>query len=542
VIFAESGFSAADLNPALLLGSLTLLAAAAAVRLSVRSGMPSLVIYLALGMLLGEAGLGIRFDDELLTQALGYAALALILIEGGLTTKWSGIRGSMGPALSLATVGIVVSVLVVAVAAHLVLRLPWEIALIIGAVLASTDSAAVFSVLRTVSLPRRLSGLLEAESGFNDAPVVILVVAFAANAASSDPSLSVLELAAGAAVQLVGGAGLGLTVGWLGSKVLRRIASTSSGLFTIAVFAVAMFAYAAAASLVVSGFIACYLAALVLGNSHLPHQQSVHSFGTALGWLAQIGLFVMLGLLASPANLVDQIVPALIIGLALLLLARPLSVVVSLLPFRLPWREQAFLSWAGLRGAVPVVLATVPITFGLDAAWVFDLVFVLVAVFTLLQAPTLPWVARRLRVSETYQSVSLEVELVPLEELDADLLQVSVGRDSRIAGVEVGELRLPTGANVTLVIRNRRGFVPTPATRIQSGDELLIVTTTKVRDAAEERVRAVSKEGRLAGWGPRLPTSRRPSVRPSSTLGWRRSSPPVSGPASGPGGPPAGEP
>jgi potassium/hydrogen antiporter len=433
-------------------------------------------------------------------------------------------------------------VLVVAVAAHVVLRLPWEIALIIGAVLASTDSAAVFSVLRTVSLPRRLSGLLEAESGFNDAPVVILVVAFAANAASSDPSLSVLGLAAGAAVQLVGGAGLGLAVGWLGSKVLRRIASTSSGLFTIAVFAVAMFAYAAAASLGVSGFIACYLAALVLGNSHLPHQQSVHSFGTALGWLAQIGLFVMLGLLASPANLVDQIVPALIIGLALLLLARPLSVVVSLLPFRLPWREQAFLSWAGLRGAVPVVLATVPITFGLDAAWVFDLVFVLVAVFTLLQAPTLPWVARRLRVSETYQSVSLEVELVPLEELDADLLQVSVGKGSRIAGVEVGELRLPTGANVTLIIRNRRGFVPTPTTRIQRGDELLIVTTTKVRDAAEERVRAVSKEGRLAGWGPRLPRSRRPSVRPSSTLGWRRSSPPVSGPASGPGGPPAGEP
>jgi potassium/hydrogen antiporter len=542
VIFAESGFSAADLNPALLLGSLTLLAAAAAVRLSVRSGMPSLVIYLAIGMLLGEAGLGIRFDDELLTQALGYAALALILIEGGLTTKWSGIRGSMGPALSLATVGIVVSVLVVAVAAHLILRLPWEIALIIGAVLASTDSAAVFSVLRTVSLPRRLSGLLEAESGFNDAPVVILVVAFAANAASGDSSLSVLELAAVATVQLVGGAGLGLAVGWLGGKVLRRIASTSSGLFTIAVFAVAVFAYAAAASLGVSGFIACYLAALVLGNSHLPHQQSVHSFGTALGWLAQIGLFVMLGLLASPANLVDQIVPALIIGLALLLLARPLSVVVSLLPFRLPWREQAFLSWAGLRGAVPVVVATVPITFGLDAAWIFDLVFVLVAVFTLVQAPTLPWVARRLRVSEAYQSVSLEVELVPLEELDADLLQVSVGRGSRMAGVEVGELRLPTGANVTLVIRNKRGFVPTPATQIQSGDELLIVTTTKVRDAAEERVRAVSKEGRLAGWGPRLATPRRPSVRPSSTLGWRRSSPPVSGQAPRREGPPHGEP
>lgn len=503
MIFADSGFTAADLNPVLLLGSLTLLAAAAAVRLSLRSGMPSLVLYLVIGMLLGEAGLGIRFDDELLAQALGYAALALILIEGGLTTKWSGIRRSMGPAVSLATVGVVVSVLIVAFAAHHLLGVPVEMALIIGAVLASTDAAAVFSVLRTVSLPRRLSGLLEAESGFNDAPVVILVVAFAASAASPDESLSVLGLVLSAVLQLVGGVVIGLLIGWVGTRVLRRIASTSSGLFAIAVFAVAVLAYASASLAQTSGFIACYLAALVMGNSHLPHQQSVNAFGTALGWLAQIGLFVMLGLLASPVNLVDQIVPAAIIGLVLLLIARPLSVVVSLLPFRMSWREQVFLSWAGLRGAVPVVLATVPITFGLDATWIFDLVFVLVLVFTLLQAPTLPWVARRLKVAQAYQSVSLEVELVPLEELDADLLQVSVGEGSRIAGVEVGELRLPPGANVTLIIRDKVGFVPTPATPIVAGDELLIVTTTQARDAAERRVRAVSHEGRLAGWGPR---------------------------------------
>ncbi|MGA8045888.1 MAG: potassium/proton antiporter [Dermatophilaceae bacterium] len=497
---AESGFTVADLNPALLIGSLVLLAAAAAVRLSVRSGMPSLIIYLVFGMVLGESGLGIRFDDELLTQALGYAALALILIEGGLTTRWSTIRGSMGPAVSLATVGIIISVLVVAGAAHLLLDVPWEIALIIGAVLASTDSAAVFSVLRTVSLPKRLSGLLEAESGFNDAPVVILVVAFAANAARPDESLSVLELALGTVLQLIGGVVLGLAVGWLGVRVLRRIASTSSGLFAIAVFAVAVFAYAAAASLNVSGFIACYLAALVMGNAGLPHQQSVGAFGTAVGWLAQIGLFVLLGLLASPANLVEQIVPAIVVGGVLLLLARPLSVVISVLPFRLPWREQAFLSWAGLRGAVPIVVATVPITYGLATEWMFDLVFVLVVALTLIQAPTLPWVARRLKVTESYQSLSLGVELVPLEEMDADLLLVSVGPGSRIAGVEVGELRLPPGSNVTLIIRDKAGFVPTPATSILRGDELLIVTTTRARDAAERRVRAVSEEGRLAGW------------------------------------------
>ena len=513
MIFAESGFTAADLNPALLLGSLTLLAAAAAVRLSVRSGMPSLVIYLVIGMLLGEAGLGIRFDDALVTQAIGYAALAFILIEGGLSTRWSSIRGSMGPALSLATVGIVVSVLVVSAGAHFLLKLPWEIALLIGAVLASTDSAAVFSVLRTVSLPRRLSGLLEAESGLNDAPVVILVVAFAANAAAPGESLSVVELAIGATVQLVGGAALGLAIGWLGVRALRHIASTSSGLFSIAVFAVAVLAYAGAATLAVSGFIACYLAALVMGNSQLPHQQSVAAFGTAVGWLAQIGLFVLLGLLASPANLIDQVIPAAIVGGVLLVVARPLSVVISVLPFRLPWREHLFLSWAGLRGAVPIVVATVPMTFGLATEWLFDLVLVLVLVLTLIQAPTLPWAARRLKVAQAYQSVSLGVELVPLEEIDADLLHVSIGKGSRIAGVEVGELRLPVGANVTLIIRRKAGFVPSPVTPILAGDELLIVTTTKVREAAEQRVRAVSEEGRLAGWGRQ---TTQPRVR------WRR--------------------
>lgn len=497
---AESGFTVADLNPALLIGSLTLIAAAAAVRLSVRSGMPSLVIYLVFGMILGESGFGIRFDDEELVQALGYAALSLILIEGGLTTRWDSIKRSMGPALSLATVGIVVSVLVVSAGAHVLLGLPWEISLIIGAVLASTDSAAVFSVLRTVSLPKRLSGLLEAESGLNDAPVVILVVAFAANAAQPGGSLSVLELALGTTLQLLGGAAVGLAAGWLGVRILRRIASTSSGLFAIAVFAVAVFAYAAAASLGISGFIACYLAALVVGNAGLPHQQSVGAFGTAVGWLAQIGLFVLLGLLASPANLVEQILPALVIGVVLLVLARPLSVVISVLPFRMPWREQAFLSWAGLRGAVPIVVATVPVTYGLQTEWMFDLVFVLVVVLTLLQAPTLPWVARRLKVAEAYQSRPIGVELVPLEEMDADLLLVTVGKGSRIAGVEVGELRLPPGANVTLIIRDKEGFVPTPATPIMRGDELLIVTTTRARDAAERRVRAVSEGGRLAGW------------------------------------------
>ena len=499
-VTADEGLTVATLTPALLIGSLTVLAAVAAVRLTTRSGLPSLVLYLGIGMLLGAAGIGILLEDVRTVEALASTALAFILIEGGLTTRWENIRTVVAPAVALATVGVVISTLVLAFCAHHLLGMEWPVALVIGAVLASTDAGAVFSVLRGVPLPKRLSGLIEAESGFNDPPAIILVIALAG--AAVDPTASALSfgLVLSAGWQLVGGIAVGLAIGWLGIRVLRLLASTSSGLFALAVFAVATLAYSGAATVGVSGFIACYVAAFIMGNSNLPHQQAVSGFGTALGWLAQIGLFVMLGMLATPAHLLDQAVPALYVGAALLLVARPISVGLTLLPFRLPWREQVFISWAGLRGAVPVVLATVPMAMGLDAEWIFDLVFVLVAMFVLLQAPLMLPVAKALKVTAAYQSTPLSVELVPLEELDAAVLLISVGKGSRLAGVQVPELRLPKGANVTLIVRGGAGFVPSSTTVIRVGDELLVVTTARAAPAVERRIQAVSAQGRLAGW------------------------------------------
>ena len=491
-----------NLDLSLLVGTLVLLVAVAAVRLSVRSGLPSLLLYLAIGVAIGEAGLGIRFDSAELTQVLGYSALVLILAEGGLTTPWDDIRRSVAPAALLSTLGVVVSVVVVALAAHLVLDVSWTVALLVGAVLASTDAAAVFSVLRRVPLPRRLTGLLEAEAGFNDAPVVILVVALAAQASpASGGHASWWQLLVVAVAELAGGAAVGLLIGYAGGRLMRWIGSSSSGLFSIGVVALTVLAYAAGARLHVSGFLATYLAALVLGNMRLPHRTAVRGFAQALGWLSQIGLFVLLGLLVTPSRLPMQIVPAIVIGLALLLVARPLSVIVSLTPFRVPWRDQAFLSWAGLRGGVPVVLATVPLTTGTPGArQLFDLVFVLVVIFTLVQAPALPWVARRLGVTDSDRALDLEVESTPLTELGADVLQMTVGVTSKLHGVEVFELRLPPGANVTLIVRGGNGFVPSPQTALRHGDQLLIVATAQTRLAAERRVRQVSKLGRLAGW------------------------------------------
>jgi cell volume regulation protein A len=501
--WAESseGFTLHDLTPALLVGSLVLLVSVAAVRLSVKSGLPSLLIYLGIGLAIGEAGFGIEFDSNELTQVLGYAALILILSEGGLSTKWEGIRGSVAPAALLSTLGVIVSVAVVALATRFVLHLDWDTALLVGAILSSTDAAAVFSVLRRVPLPRRITGMLEAESGFNDAPVVILVTALAVRSADPAEAEGWLTLAVKAVVELGVGAAIGLALGWAGGQFMRRAASGSSGLFSIGVVALTVLAYAAAASVHASGFIACYLAALVLGNLRLPHGPAVRGLSTAMGWLAQIGLFVLLGLLASPSEMADQILPAIVIGLVLLLLARPLSVILSVTPFRLGWRDQVFLSWAGLRGAVPVVLATVPLTVGAkNVDWIFELVFVLVVIFTLVQGPTLPWVAQRLGLIEEHRSLDLSVEATPLEELRAELIQISVGPLSKLHGVEVFELRLPEGANVTLVVRSGKGFVPENNTTIRRGDQLLIVATDEVRRRAENRVRAVSQHGRLAGW------------------------------------------
>jgi len=490
-----------DLTWSLLIGSAVLLVAVAAVRISVRSGLPSLLIFLGIGLLLGENGLGISFDSEELTQVLGYCALVLILAEGGLTTRWSGIRNSVAPAAVLSTVGVFVSVGVVAVAARYVLNLDWTVALLIGAILSSTDAAAVFSVLRTVPLPRRLSGMLEAESGFNDAPVVILVVALAAESVPTAEHHPWWYVLLEAGVELVGGTVIGLLVGWAGAWLLRRVAGASSALFSIGVVSLVVLAYAIAATVHTSGFIAAYLSALVLGNLGLPHRAAVHSFSSALGSIAQIGLFIMLGLLASPTELPEQIGPAVLIGLVLLLVARPLSVLVSLTPFRIPLRDQAFLSWAGLRGAVPIVLATVPATLGTaNAARIFNLVFVLVIIFTLVQAPTLPWVARRLGLAESVRSVDLDVETTPLETMGADVIQVTVGERSRLHGVELFELRLPPGANVTLVVRDGKGFVPQGQTVLRHGDQLLVVSTADVRHKAEQRIRDVDEGGRLAGW------------------------------------------
>ncbi|MBO2447174.1 potassium/proton antiporter [Actinomadura barringtoniae] len=483
----------------LLFGASLVLCAIVAVRLSHWAGLPTLLAYMGLGLLIGESGpFHINFDNAELAETLGLAALVLILAEGGITTNWRSVRPSAPAALAVSTVGTLISIVVVAVAANWLIGLNWQLAFLLAAVLAPTDAAAVFSVLRRLPLPSRLTGLLEAESGFNDAPVVIVVVTLS-TAHATMPNLA--ELAGVMVYELIAGGLVGLAIGWLGAYALRSVALPASGLYPIAVLSLAVGSYGAATLLHASGFLAVYVSALVLGNARLPHRPATRGFAEGIAWLAQIGLFVMLGLLASPADLPAQVWPALVIGFILLLVARPLSVMLSTIGFKLSFGEKIFASWAGLRGAVPIVLATIPMVKEVEGAdRLFAIVFNIVVVFTLLQGPTLPLVARWCRLESDEQARELDVEAAPLEELHADLLEVRVPPGSRLSGVEIFELRLPQGASITLVVRDGESFVPESTTALEAGDTLLVVTTAAVREAAERRLRAVSRRGKLAGW------------------------------------------
>ncbi|WP_409329498.1 potassium/proton antiporter [Trujillonella humicola] len=519
----EEIVSVADLNLVVLAVTGLLLVAVAAVRLSTRAGLPTLLIYLGMGLLVGEAGLGLEFEDAELTQVVGLVLLGVILAEGGLTTRWAVVRPVLGPSLVLATLGVAVSVAVTAAVSYLVLPIDLRTAVLLGAVVSSTDAAAVFSVLRRLPLRRRLGATLEAESGFNDPLVIILVTLVVSDGwEQANPLLALAQVV----YQLVAGAAIGLLVARVGEVVQRRSALPSVGLYPIATIAIALLAFAVAGVAGASSFMAIYVAGLWLGNARLPHRNATLGFAEGLAWLSQIALFVMLGLLANPGRLPEALVPALIVGGALLLLARPISVVVSVTPFRIPWREQAFMSWAGLRGAVPIVLTTIPLSAGMPAAGqVFDVVFVLVVVFTLLQAPTLPPLARWLRVGDDGDATDVAIESAPLESIDADLVEFTVPPGSKLHGVAMWELRLPPGAVVSLVVRDGHTLVPDRNTTLRLGDQLLLIVPSRGRREAERRLQAVHRAGRLARWlGAEQPTDGRTgdSQPPGPADGWRR--------------------
>ncbi|WP_432557597.1 potassium/proton antiporter [Granulicoccus sp. GXG6511] len=475
-----------------------LLLALVAIKLSHRLGMPVLLLFVGIGMLLGDGGIGLTYDNVELTRQVGTLLLAIILWEGGYTTRAAAIKPVVARSVVLATAGVLISVAVTSTVVFWVLDVDWRTAVIFGAVASSTDAAATFAILRRLPVVHRIRQTLEAESGFNDPPVIVLIAVVISDAWFE---MSPAGMLTSAAFQLGVGAAVGLLVALGGASLLRLAALPASGLYPLGAVAIGMVAFAGAGIIGASGLLACYVAGLVVGNSGLPHHRTTIGFVEALAWLAQMSLFMMLGLLASPHRLVDAIAPALVVGVLLTFVARPVSVFACLLPFRVPLREQIFISWGGLRGAVPIVLAAMTMASSVpDGEHIFDVVFLMVIVFTLVQGPTLPLVARLTRVSEPAGTTEMTFESAALDDADVMVLKAAVLPGSRLHRVTVKELRLPDRATVSMIIRGGEILVPGDDTHLRTGDELILTCKPEDLPAVTERLSHVDRGGRLGRW------------------------------------------
>lgn len=394
---------------ALLVIGVLLLTTVIAGTLTSRFGLPALIGFLGLGMLAGVDGPGgISFDDYELTQGVGVACLIFILFSGGMDTSWQAVRRMVRPALVLATFGVLISAMITGLAAVALLDFTVFQGFLLGSVVASTDAAAVFAILRSTGLDLEgdVPALIELESGTND-PMAIFMVG-AALLFIAQPGASPVSLLPDFAGQMAMGVVMGLAIGWLLPEMLKRRPYRASGLVFVISIAAGLIAYGLAEVIGGNGFLAAYVAGLVAGNRSYDARQIISTFQDGMAWLGQVVMFLTLGLLVAPTNLADVVIPGLGITFVLMLVARPLSVFICLAPFRsLDWRAKLFVSWAGLRGAVPIVLATFPMVAGVPGAFtIFNVVFFVVLLSSVIQGPSIKYVARRLGIEAAQRPVS----------------------------------------------------------------------------------------------------------------------------------------
>jgi cell volume regulation protein A len=468
---------------AIFLGAVLVMAGILSSLLALRFGAPLLLVFLLIGMLAGDAGPGqLSFNDVRSTYLVGSVALALILFDGGLRTKFQSIRTVLAPSMVLATVGVLVTALIAAPAAKYALDLNWTESLLVGAVVASTDAAAVFLLVHTqgLRLRPRVGATLEAESGTNDPFAIFLtlmLVEFISSGESS-PLHVVMELVREGLL----GAVVGVIGGHLVVLVLNRMA-LPQGLHAPFVTTAALVIFGVAQISHASGFLAVYLAGIVVGNRPTRAHNSVVTFLDAATWLAQIVMFVLLGLLASPQRLLDSVVPSVIVALVLMLVARPLAVLLCLMPFRFNWREKVFIAWTGLRGAVAIFLASIPMLVGLSKAYLyFDVALVVVVISLLLQGWTLGPAARWLHVA--LPRVDRGPRRVELD-LPGQLEQQLVGYPVRPKSLYFRRGLLPSWSKPTLVIRDERILSPVEADPVAAGDYLYLLAPPEKAEALD---------------------------------------------------------
>jgi len=466
----------------LFLTAILLLLSVVASKVSDKFGIPALLLFLILGMLVGSEGPGgIYFDNPSLAKSLGIVALIVILFSGGLATAWEDIRPVLRAGVLLSIVGVFLTAVVVGWFAVYALNFSLLEGFLLGAIISSTDAAAVFSILKSknIRLPGRLQSLLELESGSNDPMAVFLTLG--AIRLITNSQAKIVDLLPAFVLEFA----IGALTGYLFSRLMiffiNRLNLAYEGLYPVLMIALTFLCYSTTTALKGNGFLAVYLAGLLVGNANFVHKKSLLHFHEGLAWLMQIAMFLTLGLLVFPSRLIPVIGTGLLASLFLMFVARPLSVWVCLLPFRMPFNDKTMLAWVGLRGAVPIILATFPLIAHLPKAeMIFNIVFFIVLTSVLLQGTTIPFVSKLLKAYEPLRTKrTYPLELASTAELDANLEDVIIPYNSWVVGKALFRIRIPPGCLVVLISRDDRFLIPNGATILEEADVLLVLANNQ---------------------------------------------------------------
>ncbi|MCW2993127.1 MAG: potassium/proton antiporter [Conexibacter sp.] len=481
--------------------------------LASRVRVPGLVLFLGVGMAVGSDGAGwIDFNDYALARTVGIVALALILFEGGLAAGFPEIKPVLGPSLTLALGGTLITAGVTGLVAAWLFDFSTTEGLLVGAIVAGTDGAAIFALLRGSTLRRRLARTLEGESGMNDPIAILLVLGFIQKL--MHPSYGIADFAWLFVRQISIGAAVGLGVGYVFTFALREARLATAGLYPVATLASVALAYGLADTAHGSGFLAVYLTGLMLGSAAIPAKQTIATFHEGMAWVAQLSMFLVLGLLIFPSELGGVAFEGTVLAIVLVFVARPLATVASLAPFGFTVREQAVIGWAGLRGAVPVVLATFPVIEHIPRSHeFFNIVFFVVLLSTIVQGTTFEPLAKRLGVTTDDPALPRPLaESGTIRRLGAEVLEFPVVEDDAIVGLAVRDLGLPREAVVNVIVRAGQAIPPRGSTRVAAGDRLHVL----YREEASRQLVSLTSSWRTGPIGPRARPARR--VRSTSSI------------------------
>ncbi len=462
----------------LLIGAILIIISILISRLFRNSGLPTMLLFIIVGMLAGSEGIGgIYFDNTLLAQSIGIIALVLILFSGGLDTKWTESKSVFKPAVLLATVGVIITAVITAVCVMLIFNTSFLWGLLVGSIISSTDAAAVFSVLRSgnLELKGKLKPLLELESGSNDPMAVFLTVATIELLLS--PGGTFLHMVYIFFVQISLGIALGFSGGKVMAYLINKLNFFYEGIYPIFALSLALLIYSLTAVIGGSGFLAIYIAGIILGNVGFVHKKSLIRFFDGLSWLSHIAMFLTLGLLVFPSGLIPIIGVGFILSAVLIFIARPLSVFITFIPFKFNFKEKAFTSWIGLRGAVPIILATFPLIAGVaNARLIFYLVFFIVLTSALIQGWSINFVSKLLNLSKPIpKKISIPLEFTSDIKDDTELVEIIVPYNSKTDGKQIVDLNFPGDSRIVLVIREDKNIIPAGGTILKGGDTLLFL-------------------------------------------------------------------